>query len=224
MNFLSHYYFERYSLHSETVLGALLPDLLKNVDKQYNFHPQRFEELMFALPQTMHISEGWYRHLEVDKLFHSSPFFLDHCHVLRKQLDPIVHHLPIRASFLAHIAVELLLDHILLDQQLVNPARLYEHLAQVPDRVLEKYLRILGEVDIERFITFYRRFIEVKYIFDYSDISNLSRALFNICKRIWDFEYSSDDCVKLTACLRRYKASDLKNYLDIFHYIQGNLV
>ena len=99
MNFLSHYYFERYSPHAESILGALLPDLLKNVDKQYNFHPQRIEEQLFAQPKTRWISEGWYRHVEVDRLFHNADFFFRHAHALRKQLDPVVGHLPVRASF-----------------------------------------------------------------------------------------------------------------------------
>jgi len=223
VNFLSHYYFERYSPQSEIVLGGLLPDLLKNVDKQYNFHPQRVESALFALPQTRWISEGWYRHVEVDKLFHSAPFFLEHCHRLRKQLDPIVQHLPIRASFLAHISIELLLDHLLIEHSRVNVQRLYEHLAHVSKPTIEKYLKLLGDVDIPRFMAFYERFLESKYILQYQDIANIAHALFNICKRVWVFENSTDDIDRLTACLLSYKQQFLGDYLDIFHYIQDNL-
>ncbi|WDF67999.1 hypothetical protein PQ465_17060 [Sphingobacterium oryzagri] len=223
MNFLSHYYFERYSPHSESVLGGLLPDLLKNVDKQYNFHPQRFEDELLALPQTRWISEGWYRHVEVDKIFHGSPFFLTHCHVLRKLLDPIVAHLPIRASFLAHISIELLLDHLLIAHNNVNVARLYEHLEQVPGHTIAKYLRTFDEVDVPRFLAFYERFLSAKYIFEYKDIHQVSHALFNICKRVWVFENTTDDVDRLTACLLQYKEQHLNNYLDIYHYIQDNM-
>ncbi|PRD47385.1 hypothetical protein C5745_11265 [Sphingobacterium haloxyli] len=223
VNFLSHYYFERYSLHSERILGALLPDLLKNVDKRYNFHPQRFEEVLFAHPKTMWISEGWYRHVEVDRLFHTSDFFLDHTHALRRRLDPVVAHLPVRASFLAHIALELLLDHLLIDHTLVNPNRLYEHLGHVQKVTIEKYLQAIGEVDTERFSVFFERFVTSRYILDYADISNLSYALFNICKRVWTFESTGDDRDKLTACLRVYKEEHLVNYMYIFHEIQSKL-
>ncbi|TDS15983.1 hypothetical protein [Sphingobacterium paludis] len=223
MNFLSHYYFERYSPHAETVFGALLPDLLKNVNKAYNFHPQRFEEALFAHPQTRYVSEGWYRHVEVDKLFHSSEFFIEHCHVLRKLLDPIVAHLPIRASFLAHISIELLLDHLLIDQQIVNAQRLYEHLEHISPNLIEKYLRTLGDVDIAEFKNFYTRFLESRYMLSYHDVSNLAHALFNICKRVWVFQTTDADLYELTACLSHYKEHHLKNYLDIFHNIQGNM-
>ncbi|KGE15420.1 hypothetical protein [Sphingobacterium deserti] len=223
MNFLSHYYFERYSPHAETIFGALLPDLLKNVDKAYNFHPQRFEETLFAHPQTRYVSEGWYRHVEVDKLFHSSAFFIDHCHALRKLLDPIVAHLPIRASFLAHISIELLLDHLLIDQKIVNAQRLYEHLEHITPNLIGKYLRTLGDVDIAKFTDFYTRFLESRYILSYQDVGNLAHALFNICKRVWVFQTSDADLYELTICLSNYKDQHLKNYLDIFHNIQGSM-
>lgn len=224
MNFLSHYYFERYSPNSERVLGALLPDLLKNVDKRYNFHPKRFEETLFAHPKTMWISEGWYRHVEVDKLFHTSDFFLQHTHTLRKKLDPVVTHLPVRASFLAHIALELLLDHLLIDHTLVNANRLYEHLEQVQKNTIEKYLRTIGEVDVQRFFIFYERFLASRYILQYADITNLSHALFSICKRVWTFENTDEDHVRLTERLQQYKEQDLLEYMGVFQEIQDKII
>lgn len=224
MNFLSHYYFERYSPHSERILGGLLPDLLKNVDKRYGFHPQRFEESLFARPETMWISEGWYRHVEVDRLFHTSQFFLRHTHEMRKKLDVVVSHLPVRASFLAHIALELLLDHLLIDQAYVNPLRLYEHLEQVRQPTIERYLKVLGDVDISRFFCFYDRFLTARYILKYSQISNLSYALFNICKRVWDFQVGAPDYERLTDCLETYKEKYLLDYMDIFQRIQDKIV
>jgi len=224
VNFLSHYYFERYSPHSERILGALLPDLLKNVDKGYNFHPQRFEEVLFIHPKTMSVSEGWYRHVEVDRLFHTSNFFLEHTHALRRKLDTVVAHLPIRASFLAHISLELLLDHLLIDHTHVNPNRLYEHLEQVQKATIEKYLQTIGEIDTVRFLEFYDRFVTSRYVLDYADISNLSYALFNICKRVWTFENNAEDYDRLTECLRLYKEQSLLNYMDIFQEIQDKIV
>lgn len=224
MNFLSHYYFERYSPHSERIFGALLPDLLKNVDKGYNFHPQRFEEQLLAHPKTAWVSEGWYRHVAVDKLFHASGFFLNHTHLLRRRLDPIVAHLPVRASFLAHISLELLLDHLLIDHTLVNPHRLYEHLTCIQKSTMEKYLRTIGVSDVERFYTFYDRFVSSRYILDYADIHNLSHALFNICRRVWTFENTVEDCERLTECLQSYKEQSLLHYMDIFQEIQDKII
>jgi len=223
MNFLSHFYFERYATQSERVLGSLLPDLLKNVDKTYVFHPQRFEEELFIHPLSMAISEGWYRHVEVDKLFHSSEFFLDHCHNLRKKLEPVLEGLPIRASFLAHIAIELLLDHLLIEHNLVNVGRLYEHLEHVNRTVLKNYLLTIGVTDIEGFYHFYDRFIESRYIFDYKYIEHISKPLFNISKRVWDFQTTPEYHQNLSKVLMEYEADHLQNFRDIYVYIQDNM-
>lgn len=223
MNFLSHYYFERFTPHSERVLGGLLPDFLKNVNKQYNFQPQRFEEAFYASPGTTYILEGWYRHLEVDKLFHSSPFFLQHCHVLRKILDPILADLPIRASFMAHIAIELLLDHLLIHEGLLNPIRFYEHLDAVSPATVKRALGILEEVDIPAFMQFYDRFLSSRYVLEYAAMESVAYALFQICKRVWKFEFTDLHRQQLAIALQLYVDENRQEFLAIYPYIQSSL-
>lgn len=223
MNFLSHFYFERFATIPERVLGSLLPDLLKNVDKSYIFHPQKFEEQLFAHPLTMEISEGWYRHVEVDKIFHSSEFFLNHCHHLRRKLDPVLEGTPIRGTFMAHIAVELMLDHLLIKHQLVNVSRLYEHLENVHRPIMKNYLKTIGVEDIDGFVAFYDKFLAWKYIFDYKDLDQISKPLINISKRIWTFETPKGIHEGLTAVLVDYCNEDMNNPKDIYTYIQDNL-
>lgn len=223
MNFLSHFYFERYATQPERVLGALLPDLLKNVDKSYVFHPQKFEDQLFIHPLSMAISEGWYRHVEVDKLFHSSEFFLQHCHVLRKKLEPVLKDLPIRPSFMAHIAVELMLDHLLIEYDLVNVARLYEHLEQINRPVLVSYLKTIGVEDTDGFLAFYDQFLQWRYIFDYKDIDRMAKPLFNISKRIWEFQTNQEQQEALTEVLIQYRDNQLRDFKEIYTYIQDNM-
>src|SRR5690606_14043662 len=131
MNFLAHYYFERFAVLPERGLGSLLPDLLKNADKAYSFQLHKYTVRLTFDTSSTAITEGRQRHIEVDKLVHSSAFFYTHTHQLRKKIEHIVVDLPVRASFLAHIALELLLDHLLLTHEMLNVARLYEHLEHV---------------------------------------------------------------------------------------------
>lgn len=223
MNFLSHFYFERFTLSSERVVGAILPDLLKNVNKDYNFHPYRFEDILRANVDTFEIDKGWYTHVEVDRLFHGSPFFLSHSHQLRKILDPIVHDLPIRASFLAHIAVELLLDHLLIREEAVKVERLYDHLGGANLQAIRKYIQVIGVVDVEGFVAFYQQFVQWRYIFDYADLNNLSKSLFNISKRLWSFETTDAHHSQLTDALLDYRDRSMGDYKKIFRDIQDNL-
>ena len=223
MNFLSHFYFERFATIPERVLGSLLPDLLKNVDKSYIFHPQKFEEQLFIHPLSMEISEGWYRHVEVDKIFHSSEFFLKHCHQLKRKIDPVLVGTPIRGTFMAHIAVELMLDHLLIKHQLLNVSRLYEHLENINRPILKNYLKTIGVEDVEGFFTFYDKFLEWRYIEDYKDLDQISKPLINISKRIWTFDTPEGVHSGLTQVLMSYCDEELKDFKDIYTYIQDNL-
>lgn len=223
MNFLSHFYFERYASNPERVVGCILPDLLKNVDKGYVFHPNRYEEQLFAHPLLVEMYKGWYGHVEVDKLFHGSDFFVEHNHQLRKKLDPVLEDLPIRASFMGHIALELLLDHLLIRDQAVNVGRLYEHLEHINRTILVKFLDIVGLEDTKPFMSFYDKFIAWRYIFEYADISQIHYPLFNIAKRVWDFEVDDAHREALTHELITYEKNHLSDYKYIYKYIQDNL-
>ena len=216
MNFLSHYYFERYAANSEQVLGGLLPDLLKNIDKSYSFQLHKFESNVPRGQKNESITEGWRRHLEVDKLFHSSDFFYHHTHEMRKIIDQNISDLPVRATFLAHISLELLLDHKLIDHELLSVSRLYEHLEHVDRNNLSKYLQTLEGVNQESFFNFYDRFLASKYIFDYAIVENIPHALFNICKRVWDFTPSTHHFEVLTMQLEDYQQNELKDFMEIY--------
>ena len=223
MNFVSHYYFERYVHEPERVLGGILPDLLKNADKSYSFQPQRFEEFLFSHPQTRAISEGWYRHVEVDKIWHNCDYFLTHSHELRKRIDPVIADLPVRASFLAHVSMEILLDHLLVANQVINLARFYEHLEAANRTAINMYLKHIGLEDSSKFFNFYDRFLQSQYMYDYGQIENLSHALFNICKRVWNFNTQSVHHQLLTEVLADYTNNYLMDYKDVFQYVKSNL-
>jgi len=212
VNFLSHYYFERHAPHPERVLGALLPDLLRNVDKGYVFHPRRHEARLFADARTRQISEGWYGHVEVDRVFHNSAFFLDHCRALRRELVPLLGHLPVRPSFMAHIAIELLLDQLLMRDGLADPAEMYERLDRADRSAIRKYLTVLGGVDIDLFLQFYENFVAARYVLEYAVDANIARALFSICRRVWDFPVRDEDCKNLTECLTAFRDGNMNTF------------
>lgn len=223
VNFLSHYYFDRYAVFPEQVLGGLLPDLLKNADKEYSFQLKKFEDLLPQDPKTKAISEGWNRHVEVDKLFHSSDYFYEHTHKLRKHIEHIVEDLPIRASFLAHIALELVLDYLLIKKEILSVERLYENLEHADRKTLSIYLQHIEGVDLEKFYKFYDSFLESKYIFQYAEIENIPHALFNICKRVWDFSFTQQHANDLAEKLKEYQEQELLDFKEIYTFINDKL-
>src|SRR3954469_9916053 len=125
MNFLSHYYFDRDETNCYHILGTVLPDLLKNADKTIVLHP---EKLKHADADINNIVNGWNKHLAVDRYFHSSEFFLEHSHQLKKLLAPIIKGSPVKPFFLGHIGVELILDNLLITTNKITVQDFYDHL------------------------------------------------------------------------------------------------
>lgn len=221
MNFLSHYYFDRYNPSAYETIGAILPDLVKNANKDWNFQPQKQEELFSPEePELNEFLKGWKKHLAVDKLFHSADFFEQHCHQLKEVLKPDFTGSAVRPSFLAHIGIELLLDHLLIENREVNLNRFYEQLGEADEKMLESFLVRCGCNDTAQFFRFFHNFKSARYLFSYQKPENISYAMQRICMRIWPESFSDDTAIALTAKLEDYKGILKKDYRLIFETIE----
>lgn len=223
MNFLSHFYFERFAVQSERVVGSLLPDFLKNVDKSFNFQPLYYHDELLSYPGAEAILAGWKRHVEVDRIFHSSNYFIEHCHKFRRKIIKPLEKTDIRTTFFAHVAIELILDHLLIVEKQVNVFRLYEHLENANEKTLKYFLNTIGLEDTDSFFNFYERFIQLKYIHEYQNFESLVTAMINICRRLWKFEITSEQKGELAFVFREYTREEMWNYKDIFVEIQDRL-
>lgn len=223
MNFLSHYYFERNNTNSTIVIGTVLPDFVKNGQKQLNLYPQKKPELFIADKNLAQILEGWKRHLAVDQIFHSSDFFIQEMAKLKQLLLPILKDSPVRPSFLAHIGVELLLDHLLVINGKININAFYDHLNKVDDHDLKLFLNTCGAENTDPFFKFLNSFKSSKYLLSYQKLENISYALQRICMRLWAHPFEEQTVNLLTEQLAIYKISLAKNYQDIFEEIELKL-
>lgn len=185
MNFLAHYYFHRYSHDPELILGCVLPDFLKNADKSIRLQPERYELNFLNNPKLESLYAGWKHHVETDRVFHNLPFFYEHTQALRLKLAPVVEDYPIRASFLSHIALELLLDHLLLIDGVLHEDHFYRDLSAVDRSAVRRFLEICEMPDTDTFFRFLDHFIEVRYLGSYRDLTQVAYALIQICRRIW---------------------------------------
>lgn len=202
------------------VLGTVLPDLVKNAHKEWNFYPQKNEEVFFADNQMVSLLSGWKRHLTVDKLFHSSDFFNHHTAQLKQQLLPILDDSPVRPSFLAHIGLELLLDHLLVQNREIDINQFYNHLNKVDEEKLDTFLKRCGAADTDHFFKFFGGFKSSRYLLSYQKLENLSYALQRICMRLWAHPFKEETVLLLTDKLALYKEELEKDYLSIFKEIE----
>jgi len=223
MNFLSHYYFDRSNSNSNEVIGTVLPDFVKNAHKSWNLYPQKNEALFVDAQPLEDILKGWKRHLKVDLLFHSSPFFIEQMAILKQLLLPILSDSPVRPSFLSHIGVELVLDHLLVANQQINIQEFYTHLAAVDEKDLQLFLQKCGIEDSTVFFKFLNSFKSSKYLLSYQQLENISYALQRICMRVWSHPFKEETVAQLTEQLTVYKAVLAKDYLTIFDEISLKL-
>src|ERR1700749_37624 len=165
MNFLSHFYFDRDTDNCYLILGTILPDLLKNADKTIILHP---EKLVHQDAAVNSIIKGWNKHLEVDRYFHSSEFFIYHSHHLKKLLLPAIVGSPVKPFFIGHIALELILDNLLLTTQQVTAEGFYDHLDGCSESVVDEFLRFAGLKNTAIFFRYYDEFKRSKYLYTYS--------------------------------------------------------
>jgi acyl carrier protein phosphodiesterase len=223
MNFLSHFYFDQHHSDPNVIIGTLLPDLLKNAHKNWNPHPQKNEALFENDAALKSLLYGWKRHLEVDIIFHSSNFFLEKTAELKKLLLPILKESVVRPSFLAHIGVELLLDHLLIQHQKIHINSFYENLEKVKLGDLNEFLKKCEIDDVELFFKFFNSFKASKYLLSYQKLENISYALQRICMRLWEHPFTEAAIYELTAVLEFYKIQLEVDFIAIFEEIEHRL-
>jgi len=222
MNFLSHFYFDRDNRDPERVIGIVLPDLVKNAKKEWSLRPEK-QEAFYDDDTLSNIFWGWKRHIEVDNYFHSSDFFCQHTQNIKNLISPILDSSPVRPSFVAHIALELMLDALLLTESKVEAEDFYSLLSEVDRDALECFLELNSVYDTDKFFKFLDEFIEASYLNSYREAKNIMYALNRICMRIWEDPFNDTQKLQLTAVLIEYQQNLRRDFMLIFEEIESIL-
>jgi hypothetical protein len=220
MNFLSHFYFDRDTSNCYHVLGTVLPDLLKNADKTIVLHP---EKIHHHNSNVNRIVDGWNKHLDVDRYFHSSDFFTTHSHQLKKALAPVIEGSPVKPFFLGHIAVELIIDNLLLTTGKITVDDFYDHLKGCDNEVIEDFLSSAGLKDTTRFFRFYEGFKRDGYLHTYSETQQIAYALKRICMRVWQDPFTPEHEARMNEVLATYRLLLIPDFMTIFYEIEAKL-
>lgn len=224
MNYLSHYYFDRSTVCPTIVVGTVLPDLLRNADSLVKIRPQQHLDCLLRTASSHDIYTGWNRHLAVDRIFHNSTYFFTHTKALKGLLSAVLTDLPIRPSFFAHIALELLLDYQLITKQEVSIDGFYKQLQAVPETALIDFFACCDYAADRVFIPYYHKFVGWLYIYDYQDLTKIARMLLSICKRLWKFDYTEEKVLAIAALLSQYAQEEMEDYSLIYQEIEAQLV
>jgi hypothetical protein len=218
---LSHFYFERNNPDHNMVIGVVLPDLVKNAHKDWNLNPQRHEELFAGNETYQSILKGWNKHIEVDRLFHGSDFFKVQTGILKQMILPAVLSGPVKPFFLAHIALELVLDHLLVAAGKINVNTYYAHLSKSNTSELASFLLLAGIEDIQLFSRFLNSYITSRYLLSYQKAENITYALNRICMRLWLEPFTDAQLLLLTEGIAEYIKSIDQDFLQIFDEMEA---
>lgn len=224
MNFLSHYYFDRNKNNPYEILGMILPDLLKNVNKSWNIFPEKNPLVNSINAADIYLLNGWKRHLLVDKVFHNSEFFLYHQHQIKLQIKDIIKESKAKPFFIGHITLELILDNLLITQNKIIVDDLYKQLQKVNPTLLNNFLIQNGIKETEIFFKFFDMFIQEKYLHSYAQPENITYALKRVCMRIWNSPFTLQQEKSLTEVIITYIKHLEEEFIIIFDLIESQLL
>lgn len=182
MNYLSHGF--RFVHDPYFVAGTALPDWMSVLDRRNRARSTiaaGFADSPDAALASM--ARGVMQHHEDDRWFHQTEAFatLSTRFAVELREYVLVSH---QAGFLGHIAVELLLDSVLVEDV---PARLdayYNALTQLDAHTVETLAQQLLPRPAERLRLLLPRFIAERFLADYADDAALWRRLNHVMKRV----------------------------------------
>jgi hypothetical protein len=155
--------------------------------------------------------------------FHNSAFFKTHAHQLKLGLLPAIEGSPVKPFFLGHIALELILDNLLLTTNQLTADDFYTHLSSCSNDVITDFLTINGMKDPALFIRFFDNFKKNKYLHTYAQTEQVAYALKRICMRVWNNPFTTEHEAAINDVIIDYRKKLEGNFKSIFTEIEALL-
>jgi hypothetical protein len=183
LNFFAHFLTDHEQARHHFNAGLVMPDLIRNFlpGKRFRAEKVLHEQLDTGAKE---LFLGSCRHLERDKMFHQSVFFEQGESQLRNLFHEhnLGQHIP-RVWLAAHLVLELMLDRVLMKQHPELLDRFYESLENTATPALESFLHASLDVHDPLFYERWGRFVELKYLYHYTDNDAFTYSLMRIYMR-----------------------------------------
>lgn len=222
MNFLSHFFIDWQEDDPPYSLGKVLPDLLRNFDglvrvKPYNEMPATNDQ------KSLH--KGVEMHYAVDKYFHQSAFFLQNAQKVKNLMLASGFSDAHRYLFLhAHILLELMLDKLIIINNDQVAQKFYEQLGKIDVVTIQPIFRYNNiENHLAAFMHFYSRFLQVRYLYSYTNNESMAYALGRIISRVGMAGFAGSDHDKLLRVIPQVENLMADQFLKIFDEIRRKL-
>jgi hypothetical protein len=130
---------------------------------------------------------------------------------------------PVKPFFLGHIALELILDNLLLTTGKVTADGFYDHLDSCKENIVDEFLTSSGLTNTTVFFKFYDDFKKSKYLYNYADTKQIAYALKRICMRVWKDPFTAENEAAMNGILMAYRASLAEDFMSIFEEIENKM-
>lgn len=184
MNYLAHAY--RFLDDPYFVAGTALPDWMSVIDRK-NRARRRFAEPVTedCDPQIAALAKGCVQHHDDDDWFHRSDAFVEMSTRFAVELRTLLATgLGHQAGFVGHIAVELLLDSVLVARHPGILDDYYSSLASLNREKLQEAANKICPRPVTRLTALLPRFIEERFLADYQDDERLRMRLNGVMRRV----------------------------------------
>ncbi len=179
MNYLSHFVFNHevcgHPVVPHFVLGVAIPDLWPRVSRRRRIHWPSVRASSPTHASGQALRAGLLNHVAADAAFHQSGSFLDWQAELAAA-QPRARHHAVR-DFLAHVTLELALDHHLVHADPGLADRFYGVLAEADPSAAERHLADVGRVDARGLATHVGLFQERGFLRAYGERLALRAAM-----------------------------------------------
>lgn len=176
MNFFAHYYFHHKPNNHWHNAGLLFPDLLRIFSKEQRISEKTEINTNCKQDTYQNLVQGFQNHFKGDDIFHNWDWFKEKNHELAIKIRES--NLDIKRDwFLAHIFIELTIDHILVKENEQMVKKLYDDLMACDKQGWNLFFTENGFHELDYWFEGYTRFNKHQYIFTYKDTDSVIYAL-----------------------------------------------
>lgn len=184
MNFLSHAID-----HLETppiVVGTAIPDWLSVLDRRVRARSRAARPHLESDDEFLRqIAAGVIRHHEDDRWFHGTRAFAETNLQLALRLrERLPGDQGFRPSFVGHILIEMLLDAFWIRDDPTIADRYYASLREVDQTKVESCVTTITGKSVSGLAALMRRFIDARFLYDYTDHDKLLVRLNQVMRRV----------------------------------------
>ena len=180
MNYLGHYVYNHTVCGLEPqpyfALGVVLPDLWPRFSRRRRIRWRAVRSATVSNPRVAQLRDGLLNHVAVDQRFHALPSFVRWQRELKQRVVGSVPHSAV-IDFLAHVALELMLDHRVVREEPRAAEEIYDRIGSCSFDFVEQEIGLLGDVDARGLAQEIQGFISRRFLARFAQRDTLLRVV-----------------------------------------------